>query len=149
MATQETQVEAGIVEHLPNHSRSTIVSDELCRIMAILQESCPPDAIISFHFDGKLHVHIDIRNMEYITGVEAVLRSSARACSMTSGVVLHPTALSPQDQRAGRKIGRRSQLAGAICTGLLCCKIAESGRRTTYDIADITMVATARQLQSH
>jgi len=73
MATQETQVEAGIVEHLPNHSRSTIVSDELCRIMAILQESCPPDAIISFHFDGKLHVHIDIRNMEYITGVEAVL----------------------------------------------------------------------------
>ena len=33
----------------------------------------PPDAMISFDFDGRLHVHIDVRKREDIAMIEEVL----------------------------------------------------------------------------
>lgn len=61
------------IEHLPNRARPKIVSDELNRILASLRDACPEDAAISFDFDGKLHVHIDIRNLEDVAVTEAIL----------------------------------------------------------------------------
>ena len=34
---------------------------------------CPPEATVSFRFDGKLYVDIDIRSMEHVTLVESFL----------------------------------------------------------------------------
>lgn len=73
MGAKESPVEAGSVEHLPSQPRQNMISDELRRIMTMIQEVCPPEAVISFHFDEKLYVHIDVRNMEYVTGIEAIL----------------------------------------------------------------------------
>jgi len=61
------------VKKFPGALHSTFVSDELNRIFSMLQETCPEDSQISFEFDGKLQVHIDIRNRDDITLVEAML----------------------------------------------------------------------------
>jgi hypothetical protein len=61
------------IEYLPNQPRPKIVSDELNRILSSLRVACPENAEISFDFDGKLHVHIDIRNLEDVTLTEAIL----------------------------------------------------------------------------
>lgn len=61
------------VERLPNSSQSTMVSDELSRLLAMLKDACPRDALIRFDFDGRLHVHIDVRKREEVTIVETVL----------------------------------------------------------------------------
>lgn len=63
-----------LVERFPG-PRSTVVVDELDRILAILRDSCPPDAIISFDFDGRLHAHIDVRRREDVTVIERILPS--------------------------------------------------------------------------
>jgi hypothetical protein len=61
------------IEHLPKPARPKSVSDELNRILSSLRDACPEDAAISFDFDGKLHVHIDIRNLEDVAVTEAIL----------------------------------------------------------------------------
>lgn len=63
---------SGNVEPFPQE-RHTTATDELNRILAILRDICPRDAHISFDFDGRLHVHIDVRNREEITVIEATL----------------------------------------------------------------------------
>ena len=63
------------LERFPVRSRANFVSDELGTILASLVEACPPRANISFYFDGKLHVHIDVRAVEDVTFVEALLPS--------------------------------------------------------------------------
>ncbi len=65
----------GSVERLPAASQSTVVTDELNRILAILREACPANALISFDFDGRLHVHIDVRKREDVTIIENMLPS--------------------------------------------------------------------------
>ena len=60
------------VETFPQERRSK-VSDELNRIMALLRDACPAGAHISFDFDGRLHVHIDVKNGETVSVVEAIL----------------------------------------------------------------------------
>jgi hypothetical protein len=63
----------GSVERLPTASHSAVVSDELNRVLAMLRESCPKQSQISFDFDGRLHVHIDVRKREDVILVEAIL----------------------------------------------------------------------------
>lgn len=61
------------VEYLSNQAGPKTVSDALNRILSSLSDACPDDAAISFDFDGKLHVHIDIRNLEDVALTEAIL----------------------------------------------------------------------------
>jgi hypothetical protein len=61
------------IEHLPNMTRPKVVSDELNKILSSLRHACPENAEISFDFDGKLHVHIDMRNLEDVILAEAIL----------------------------------------------------------------------------
>ena len=63
----------GSIERLPAASQSTVVSDELNRVLAMLREACPKQSLISFDFDGRLHVHIDVRKREEVILVEAML----------------------------------------------------------------------------
>lgn len=61
------------VERLPAVERSTIITDELNRLLGMLRSVCPPEAIISFDFDGRLHVHIDVRSQSDGALIEARL----------------------------------------------------------------------------
>jgi hypothetical protein len=61
------------VEQIFASSDSTPVTDELRRLMAILSTVCPKDSVITFTFDGNLHLHLDVRNFEEMTTVEALL----------------------------------------------------------------------------
>lgn len=61
------------LERFPVQTRANFVSEELGTILASLVEACPPRAKVSFYFDGKLHVHIDVRAVEDVTRVEALL----------------------------------------------------------------------------
>ncbi|WP_246604938.1 hypothetical protein [Aquisediminimonas sediminicola] len=66
-------IQPSSVEPFPVQTRSSFVTDELSKITSTLREVCPVDAAISLHFDGKLHLHIDVRNMESVMGIEAML----------------------------------------------------------------------------
>jgi len=63
----------GSVEQFPVQPRSTAISDELNMIASSLRQACPLETKISFDFDGTLRVHIDVRNLEDVTKVEALL----------------------------------------------------------------------------
>lgn len=65
---------SGTVEPFPLQ-RSTTLTDELNRILNMLRDVSPPNATVSFDFDGQLHVHIDVRRREEVTLIEAVLPS--------------------------------------------------------------------------
>jgi hypothetical protein len=52
---------------------STAVTDELNGILAMLRDIAPKDGVISFDFDGQLHVHLDVRRREEIMLLESVL----------------------------------------------------------------------------
>jgi hypothetical protein len=54
---------------------STFVSDELGRLMSALHDSCGPEAVISFNYDGTLRVHIDVRDVADVARLEATLPS--------------------------------------------------------------------------
>lgn len=60
------------VERLPDQ-RSTTITDELNKILEMLKGACPEGATISFDFDGRLHVHIDVRSFEDILKIESIL----------------------------------------------------------------------------
>lgn len=63
----------GTVERLPSAYSATSVTDELNEILALLRHAFPDAAAISFDFDGRLHVHIDLRMREEVTLAQAVL----------------------------------------------------------------------------
>lgn len=54
-------------------SRSPAISDELTRISTMIRSALPEVAGVSFSFDGRLQVHIDVRKREDVTVVELVL----------------------------------------------------------------------------
>ena len=54
---------------------STAVTDELNRILTMMRDVAPKNAVISFDFDGQLHVHVDVRQREEVTLLESVLPS--------------------------------------------------------------------------
>jgi len=62
----------GTVERLPVSS-SSVVTDELNRILSLLRDVTPRDATISFDFDGQLYAHIDVKKREQVTVLETVL----------------------------------------------------------------------------
>lgn len=62
------------VEHLP-HQRVCNVTDELNKILSMLKGACPREAMISFDFDGRLHVHIDVHKIEDLLRIEGLLPS--------------------------------------------------------------------------
>lgn len=63
----------GTVERFPGAFPSTSVSDELSRITELLRSVCPPQTQISFSFEGRLQVHLDVRQREHVTFVKMVL----------------------------------------------------------------------------
>lgn len=63
---------ASTVEPFPIQ-HSSVVTDELNRILGMLRDVSPKDAVISFDFDGRLQVHVDVRRREEITILESVL----------------------------------------------------------------------------
>ncbi|ARS27671.1 hypothetical protein [Sphingomonas sp. KC8] len=73
MSAVDVSTETGGVERIPSAPRPNIVSDELRRIAAMLIDACPPETDVSFHFEDALYVHIDVRNLEHVTIVEAIL----------------------------------------------------------------------------
>jgi len=66
-------VEKTRVERIPVQTQPTPVSDELGRLQAALAELCPKDSTISFEYDGKLHLHVDLRGFEDVNRMEAIL----------------------------------------------------------------------------
>jgi hypothetical protein len=63
----------GSVEQFPVQPHSRAISDELNMIARFLRQACPLEAKVSFDFDVTLRVHIDVRNLEDVTKVEALL----------------------------------------------------------------------------
>ena len=63
------------VEPISLAAQATPVSDELAKLTAALQEICPQDAVISFEFDGKLHLNVHLRRFEDVTRLETALPS--------------------------------------------------------------------------
>ena len=61
------------VEQMPAPARSTMISDELNRICGAVRAMCPNDTEIGFEFDGKLQINIDLRKLEDLARVEALL----------------------------------------------------------------------------
>lgn len=68
----ENAVPKPSVERLPDQ-RSTLVTDELNKILDMVKGACPDSAIVSFDFDGRLHVHVDLHNFEDLLKVEGML----------------------------------------------------------------------------
>ena len=64
---------SGNIEQIFGSAESTPVSDELRKLAAMLAPLCPKDCSIKFEFDGKLHIHIDVRHLEELTTIEALL----------------------------------------------------------------------------
>lgn len=60
----------GKVEAFPEAAQPRVVSDELDRLLSLLRDSFPDVRNISFEFDGRLHVHIDLRSKEQLALVE-------------------------------------------------------------------------------
>ena len=61
------------VDRLPIPARSSVISDELARLSGAVQAICPPDAKITFDFNGTLHLHIDVRHLEDVARLEILL----------------------------------------------------------------------------
>lgn len=60
------------VERFPDQ-RSTMITDELNKILTMLRGACPDEAIVSFDFDGRLHVRVDVHKFEDLLKVEGIL----------------------------------------------------------------------------
>jgi hypothetical protein len=69
----DSEAATASVEQMPTPARSMIISDELNRIMGAVRSVCPEDADLSFGFDGKLQMHIDVRKLEDVARVETLL----------------------------------------------------------------------------
>lgn len=63
----------GNVERLPIAERSSQITDELNRLMALLRELAPAGSTVSVDFDGKLHAHIHVRKREDVMMLERQL----------------------------------------------------------------------------
>jgi len=85
-------VEKTRVERIPVQTQPTPVSDELGRLQAALAELCPKDSTISFEYDGKLHLHVDLRGFEDVNRMEAYCPPCSEASStMCAGRWPDPT----------------------------------------------------------
>ncbi|GFM27656.1 MULTISPECIES: hypothetical protein [Novosphingobium] len=62
-------------ERLPEPATSFDVTAELGKLLVMLREVCPPNADVSFDFDGQLHVRIDVRQVEEVRLIQSLLPS--------------------------------------------------------------------------
>ncbi|MYL98308.1 hypothetical protein GR702_11085 [Novosphingobium sp. FGD1] len=53
------------------------ISDELAYLRKAVEDACPPSATVSFTFDGRLRIAVDVHTFEEASQVEAVLPSIA------------------------------------------------------------------------
>jgi hypothetical protein len=53
------------------------VTEELIRLRSAVQSVVPTDTLISFHFEDRLHVNIDLRSLEDLARAETLLPSLA------------------------------------------------------------------------
>src|SRR4051794_37576983 len=84
MSTGQGADQQADIELFPRGARSKSVSDDLAELRRALIEACPHEAVIAFEYDGTLHVHIDVRKVEHITQIEAILPS------LCGGIFLRP-----------------------------------------------------------
>lgn len=63
------------VDRGPVPLQSGAITEELSRITTMIRSGLPEVTGVSFSFDGKLQVHIDVRKREEVTIVEMVLPS--------------------------------------------------------------------------
>jgi hypothetical protein len=68
-----TSISVGSVESFPPLVHARIVTDELSRLLGLLNAACPDAAAVSFDFDGNLRVHIDVRSRGDVAVIETVL----------------------------------------------------------------------------
>ena len=65
-------IATSVVERLsPDNSR--VVSQTLSRVEEAVQAICDPSTVISFRFNGRLHIDIDARTVEELTRIEVLL----------------------------------------------------------------------------
>ncbi|MCB2073933.1 MAG: hypothetical protein H6917_05800 [Novosphingobium sp.] len=72
MPGEGDRVQDQSVERLPQQ-RSSSITDELNEILSMLKAACPDGSTITFDFDGRLHVHIDVHRLEDVMKIEGVL----------------------------------------------------------------------------
>lgn len=70
--TTTTGAATNVIEAFPPQ-HGTPVTAELNRILTMLREACPRGATISFDFDGRLQVHIDVRQREDVLQIQGML----------------------------------------------------------------------------
>ncbi len=75
MITGEKGIRPADVQPIRAPQESMVVSDELGRLTSMLRDACPPEAVISFDYNGTLHLHVDVRLIEDVTKIEALLPS--------------------------------------------------------------------------
>lgn len=67
------------------------VTDELGGILRTVRDRCPSDARISFDFDGRLRLHLDVRTADQVSNVESALAGTRAGMfhSFTRGKTPH------------------------------------------------------------
>lgn len=69
------------------------VTEELGRITKLVRGASPPDAIVTFSFDGRLQIHVDVRKREHVMLVELTLKQLEPGlfdCVSVGGTPRHP-----------------------------------------------------------
>ena len=68
--TNSSSTSPGTILHRPNG-----VSDELNKLVSEIRSYAPSNAIVSFAVNGKLHINIDVRDIDDLTRLESLLPS--------------------------------------------------------------------------
>jgi hypothetical protein len=72
---RETEEKSGDIQPIRGSAPTMAVSKELARLTNVLRDHCPADAVITFEYSGALHLHVDVRRLEDVTKMEALLPS--------------------------------------------------------------------------
>lgn len=75
MSTEREMGQSADVEIIPVQPQPAIVTEELGKLMGVLRGFCRPEAVITFEYSGSLRVHIDVRDVEEVAKLEAILPS--------------------------------------------------------------------------
>jgi len=62
-----------VVEQLPRPVKSNVISDELAILSGAVEAVSPRDARVTFDYNGTLHLHVDVRNLEDVARLEILL----------------------------------------------------------------------------
>jgi hypothetical protein len=62
-----------VVGQISAPAKTAFVSDELKRITDAVAALCPDDAEISFEYDGRLRINVDLRKIEDLVRFEILL----------------------------------------------------------------------------